>query len=122
MHPLPLVRYRLFRWETHLKPRTMGWTNTEDIFGDVDGLIREQRGWLTEEVVSHKPLYIVISVSIPTEVYPSKISIRYSNEHFSGDDPAEGARRWSPSVVQTGRSILDQGTTTTTHELVTFLL
>ena len=46
----------------------MGWTNTEDIFGDVDGLIREQRGWLTEEVVSHKPLYIVISVSIPMEV------------------------------------------------------
>ena len=35
----------------------MGWTNTEDIFGDVDGLIREQRGWLTEEVVSHKPLH-----------------------------------------------------------------
>ena len=33
-----------------MKPRTMGWTNAEDIFGDVDGLIREQRGWLTEEV------------------------------------------------------------------------
>ena len=29
----------------------MGWTNGEDIFGDVDGLIREQRGWLTEEVI-----------------------------------------------------------------------
>ena len=39
------------RWETHLKPRTMGWTNVEDIFGDVDGMIREQRGWLTEEVI-----------------------------------------------------------------------
>ena len=38
------------RWETHLRPRTMGLTNSEDIFGDVDGLIRVQRGWLTEEV------------------------------------------------------------------------
>ena len=28
----------------------MGWTKSEDIFGDVDVLIRVQRGWLTEEV------------------------------------------------------------------------
>ena len=33
-----------------MRPRTMGWTESEDIFGDVDGLIRVQRGWLTEEV------------------------------------------------------------------------
>ena len=33
-----------------MRPRTMGLTNSEDIFGDVDGLIRVQRGWLTEEV------------------------------------------------------------------------
>ena len=33
-----------------MRPRTMGLTNSEDIFGEVDGLIRVQRGWLTEEV------------------------------------------------------------------------
>ena len=40
----------------------MGWTSGEDIFGDVDGLIREQRGWLTEEVVFESPVALTFPV------------------------------------------------------------
>ena len=46
----------------------MGWTTGEDIFGDVDGLIREQRGWLTEEV-THECLTLLPSFpfTLPVE-------------------------------------------------------
>ena len=39
------------RWETHLRPRRLGRGHGDDVFGAVDGLVRVQRGWLTEEVV-----------------------------------------------------------------------
>ena len=39
------------RWETHLRPRRLGRSQGDDVFGEVDGLERVQRGWLTEEVV-----------------------------------------------------------------------
>jgi len=41
------------RWESHLHPRRLSWTDApqEDVFGQVDGETRVQRGWLTEEMV-----------------------------------------------------------------------
>jgi len=41
------------RWESHLHPRKLTWAPSpqEDVFGQVDGQTRVQRGWLTEEVV-----------------------------------------------------------------------
>ena len=38
------------RWETHQDPRRLDAEKREDVFGEVAGVHRVQRGWLTEEV------------------------------------------------------------------------
>ena len=76
----------------------MGWTGGEDIFGDVDGLIREQRGWLTEEVNFYSCFLLLIQLSLWKEInmgcgyapiYNNIALIVY--DHFSGNGPAKSA-------------------------------